>query len=389
MVSRARFALLAAAAVASAYGCAGEGANSREAVSASASTAAATVVSRRSHSVPDAGELQAPSRDGRVSGSAVTMPSVRLASVESDSESVPRAAMRVSGRAVNELGRVPILEYHLIGDSDGRWTVERNRFREQLQLLYDAGYRPITVSELVDGKIDLPAGLSPVVFTFDDASPSQFGYVERDGRLEVDSSSVVGIWLAFHARHPDWGKKATFCMLPGAAAGRSFFGDKGIEGQKTEWRLRKVRFLAEQGFELCNHTLWHANLANYPDSVVREQIARGDMAIDSAVAGYRVRSFALPLGMWPKNRDLARAGCWEAGAVGREICYKYDAVLMVSGGPARSPFDPAFDPYRLPRVQVYGSELEKMLARLEGTRYVASGIPPRDRMRISRRPVGD
>jgi peptidoglycan/xylan/chitin deacetylase (PgdA/CDA1 family) len=322
--------------------------------------------------------------DSSASGMSITS-SVRLASAESDSAGI----LRAGGREVNELGRIPILEYHLIGDSDGRWTVERGRFREQLRMLYDRGYRPITVSELVDGKIDLPAGRSPVVFTFDDASPSQFSYIERDGRLEVDPNSVVGIWLAFHAEHPDWGKKATFCMLPGAAAGRSFFGNKGIEGQKTEWRMRKVKFLAEQGFELCNHTLWHANLANYPDRVVRQQIARGDLAIDSAVAGYHVRTFALPLGMWPKNRELARAGSWRDPKSGREVKYKYDAVLMVSGGPARSPFDPLFDPYRIPRVQVYGNELEKTLDQIERMRYVASGIAPHGRARSVKRPVGD
>jgi peptidoglycan/xylan/chitin deacetylase (PgdA/CDA1 family) len=323
-------------------------------------------------------------RDSSASSAPIAS-SVRLASAESDSTGV----LLAGGRAANELGRIPILEYHLIGDSDSRWMVERGRFREQLRLLYERGYRPITVSELVDGKIDLPAGRSPVVFTFDDASPSQFSYIERDGHLEVDSNSVVGIWLAFHAEHPDWGKKATFCMLPGAAAGRSFFGDKGIEGQKTEWRLTKVKFLAEQGFELCNHTLWHANLANYPDSVVRQQIARGDLAIDSAVAGYQVRTFALPLGMWPKNRELARSGSWRDPRSGREVEYKYDAVLMVSGGPARSPFDPLFDPYRLPRVQVYGNELAKTLEQLERMRYVASGIAPHRRATSAKRPVGD
>ncbi|HET7622797.1 MAG TPA: polysaccharide deacetylase family protein, partial [Gemmatimonadaceae bacterium] len=267
-MSRAQSALIALVALASACGNPGEGASAR--VSAGVAT---TDPSTQPAAVnPRAADTHATPRDSSASSSPGTS-SVRLASLESDS-----AARRADGRTVNELGRVPILEYHLIGDSDSRWMVERGHFRDQLRLLYERGYRPITVSELVDGKIDLPAGKSPVVFTFDDASPSQFSYIERDGRLEVDPNSVVGIWLAFHAEHPDWGRKATFCMLPGAAAGRSFFGDKGIEGQKSEWRMKKVRFLAEQGFELCNHTLWHANLANYPDSVVRQQIARGDLA---------------------------------------------------------------------------------------------------------------
>lgn len=283
-------------------------------------------------------------------------------------------------RPANELGRIPILEYHVIGDSDARWTVEHGHFKRQLELLYERGYRPITVAELIDRKIALPAGMSPVVFTFDDASPSQFRYIDHDGTLEIDPNSAIGIWLEFHRTHPDWANKATFCMLPGAAAGHAFFGERGIDGQKTAWRSIKVRFLADQGFELCDHTLWHANLSKYSDEVVQEQIARGAMAIDSAVAGYRVRTFALPLGIWPKNHELAHAGSWRDPRTGRVITYRFDAILEVTGGPARSPFDPKFDALRLPRVEVFGDALERLLDQLDrsGSRYVASGRPTGD-----------
>jgi len=278
-------------------------------------------------------------------------------------------------RLPNELGRIPILEYHVISDHDSRWSVGRDHFRRQLELLYERGYRPVTVAELIERRIALPAGLSPIVFTFDDASPSQLSYTEHDGKLEIDSTSAVGIWLAFHREHPDWENKATFCMLPAAAAGHAFFGDKGIAGQRTAWRFAKVRFLAQQGFELCDHTLWHANLGKYSDAVVEEQIARGALAIDSAVPGYRVRTFALPLGVWPRNRLLARAGSWRDPRTGRSVAYNFDAVLEVSGGPARSPYDPEFDPHRLPRVEVFGDALERLLDDLDrhGTRYVSAG----------------
>jgi peptidoglycan/xylan/chitin deacetylase (PgdA/CDA1 family) len=292
-------------------------------------------------------------------------------------EVVPASAPSGETRAPNELGRVPILEYHLLGDRESQWMVERGHFRRQLELLYERGYRPITVAELVDRKINLPAGMSPVVFTFDDASPSQFSYIEKDGKLEVDPNSALGIWLDFNKKHPDWGKRATFCMLPAASAGHAFFGDKGIDGQKTAWRFQKVRFLAEQGFELCNHTLWHANLGKYSDEVVQEQIARGVMAIDSAVPGYKVRTFALPLGVWPKNRELARAGSWRDPKTGRVVRYEFDAILEVSGGPARSPTDPKFNPLSLPRFIVNGNELEKLLDQLDrpgiAARYVSAG----------------
>lgn len=281
----------------------------------------------------------------------------------------------------NELGRVPILEYHIVGDSAGRWARRRDDFERDLQMLYERGYRPVTVAELVDGALDLPAGTSPVVFTFDDSSPSQFRYIERDGQLEIDSTSVVGIWLRFTHAHPGWRNRATFCLLPAATHGHAFFGDKGIQGQQTAWRFRKLQFLAAQGFELCNHTLWHANLAKYDDAKVQEQIARGVLAIDSAVPGYRVRSFALPLGVWPTNRALAKAGSWTDPRTRREVRYDFDAILEVAGVANPAPNSPDFDPLSLDRLQMPGTDLARTLDRLEaaGTRYVSDGKPGRVR----------
>jgi hypothetical protein len=296
-------------------------------------------------------------------------------------DAVPRAARRPdtgprTDLPPNELGRIPVVEYHLIGE-EGRWGRSPANFRADLELLYARGYRPVSLRQIAERSIDLPAGLSPVVFTFDDASPGQFRYIEEDGELRIDPASAVGIWLDFARDHPGWENRAVFCMLSGAEAGRSFFGDRGIEGQKTAWRHRKVAFLAEQGFELCNHTLWHANLARYDDDVVQEQIARLQLAVDSAVPGYRIRSFALPLGEWPKNRELAARGSWTDPKTGRTTSYEHDIVLLVAGGPTRSPHDPEYDGMRVMRVQVYAAELVKTLDRLdrERTRYVSDGDP--------------
>lgn len=282
-----------------------------------------------------------------------------------------------SARIPNELGKIPVVEYHLIDTADGRYARERGRFARDLELIYQRGYRPISISQLLDRKIDLPKGLSPVVFVFDDASPSQFRYIERNGTLEIDPTSGIGIWMSFKQKRPDWANNAVFCMLSGAQVGRSFFGDKGIEGQKSEWRHRKVQFLKEQGFELCNHTLWHARLDKYSDIVVQEQIARGEMAIDSAVPGYNVRTFALPLGMWPKNRALAKAGSWTDPKTGKAFRYDNEAILEVAGGPTESPHDPKFNPLSIKRIEVFGNQLENVLDRLDknASRYVSDGNP--------------
>lgn len=285
--------------------------------------------------------------------------------------------------AANERGRIPILEYHLVGDRESRWGRERGNFRRDLELLYARGYRPVTVADLVDKTLDLPAGTSPVVFTFDDASPSQFSYVKRaDGTLVPDPSSAVGIWLDFARTHPGWGPRATFCVLSNADAGHAFFGNKGIKGQETAWRFPKLKFLVQQGFELCNHTLYHVKLSRVDDATVREQIGRAQLAIDSAGTGARVRTFALPLGLWPRNRALAFAGTWTEPKTGRVVRWSHDAVLEVadtkSAGPLSfSPHDSRFDPRSLPRVQVTGNRLAELLDRLDrtGQRYVSDGDP--------------
>ena len=263
-------------------------------------------------------------------------------------------------------------------DADGTYKVSRERFRAELTELHARGYVPISLADLLARRIDIPAGTSPVLFTFDDASPSQFRYVQRNGKLEVDPQSAVGILLDFIKSHPDWKPRGVFCMLPAAEAGHAFFGDKGIDGQQTAWRFPKVRFLVEQGFELCNHTLWHAKLNKYSEAFVQEQIARGDLAIDSAVPGYRVRGFALPYGLWPKNRARSVSGSWYDPRAKRDVSYAFDAVFKVTGGPARSPYDPAFDPHALTRVPLQGgTKLSTTLDLLDKpgpmARYVSDG----------------
>ena len=173
--------------------------------------------------------------------------------------------------APNPLGRIPVLEYHVIGgDKNTLYTRTVASYKADLEEAYKLGYRPITIAQMLDKNWrDVPPGTGPAVFVFDDASDSQFRYLEQNGKLVIDPTSAVGIWLDFARTHPGWKNRAVFCMLNGGAAGHNFFGDKPqFGGQKKEWRFQKVKWLADQGFELCSHTLWHAKLNKYPDAVV-------------------------------------------------------------------------------------------------------------------------
>jgi peptidoglycan/xylan/chitin deacetylase (PgdA/CDA1 family) len=313
----------------------------------------------------------------------VTADSAPSVTVQNDAAGMlatPAPAADAGGRTPNEMGRIPVLEYHLIvPEEKGEFTRTPERLRKDLELLRERGYVPVNMTDVIDKKIQsLPRGKSPVVLVFDDASPSQFRYIERNGSLGIDPTTAVGILEKFSDEHRDWPRKAVFCMLPAAQAGRSFFGDKGIEGQKTEWRFQKVQFLHKQGYELCNHTLYHARL-DRAGTKVEEYIARGDMAIDSAVPGYKVRTFALPLGMWPKNRALASSGSWTDPKSKKTIRYKYDAVLEVSGNPNESVYDPKFNPNSVNRQIMFKNALEVTLNHLDkpgpGGRYVSDGDP--------------
>ena len=280
-------------------------------------------------------------------------------------------------RVPNEMGRIMVLEYHLITDHNSDYARERGQYRKDLELLYNRGYRPVNMSDVLDKKLNLPRGLSPVVFVFDDASPEQFRYINNNGKLEIDPTSGIGIWLDFKKTHPDWNNKAVYCLLSGASAGHNFFGDRGIQGQKSNWRFQKVKWLADNGFELCDHTVWHAQLNKYPDAFVQEQIARNALAIDSAVPGYKIRSMALPQGLWPKNRALASKGSWTNPKTGKTVSYDWPVVFEVAGGPMRSPYDPAFNPGVTPRIQVIGNAIESMIDKLEksGNMYISDGNP--------------
>jgi Polysaccharide deacetylase len=265
----------------------------------------------------------------------------------------------------NELGRVMILEYHKIDYPEERWTRTPENFRRDLETLYARGYRLQSLNGLVEGRITVPAGTTPVVLTFDDSSAGQFRYVEHNGTLEIDPKSGVGVLEAFIREKPDFGRAATFFVLPGAKAPNNLFNQPEHEG-------RKLRWLVEQGYELGNHTLWHANLGKYDEATVRAQLAEAQVWVQRHVPQYRFRSLALPHGVYPKEVGWALTG------TAKGTTYRHEAILMVAGGAAPSPFARSFDAVRLPRIQAIEHDLKFWLSHFDRTpedRYISDGNP--------------
>ena len=279
------------------------------------------------------------------------------------------AGAQAPTREANELGRVMILEYHKIDTPEARWTRTPENFRRDLQRLWERGYRTVALNDYLDGKIALPAGTTPLILTFDDSSPGQFRYIQRgnDGQRGsdwiIDPECGIGILEAFAREHPGFGHAATFYVLPGANPPNRLFN-------QPELATRKLQYLASQGYEIGNHSLWHAELGRYSEAVVREQLAGAQEWVQRHVPGYRFRTLALPLGSYPKELGWALAG--EA----KGMKYKHDAILMVAGGAAPSPHARNFDPNHLPRIQAVGADLDYWITyfdRNPGERYVSDG----------------
>ncbi len=268
----------------------------------------------------------------------------------------------------NEAGVVPILEYHDLvkGTKVTGYQYPADAFRRDIAWLYAHNYRPVSLSDYVNAKIDCPPGTSPVILTFDDALRGQFSYTP-DGK--VDPDCAVGILEAFHAQHADWPLKGTFFVLTD--------GDPKLPPafyQKASSQA-KMQALVRDGFEIGNHTVHHKlGIRHWPDSQVQAEFAGAVANIHKLLPGYNVQTLALPFGVYPRNRKLVISG-QSGGQAYHNIC-----ALLAGAGPAPSPMAAEFKPYRLPRI-IPGNEkfalrywMDYLQANKE-EKYISDGDP--------------
>lgn len=259
----------------------------------------------------------------------------------------------------NELGLVPVLVYHQIGAKEGRWTRTPENFRRDLQELYNRNYVLVPLSDYLSGTMDIPAGKSPAVITFDDSTAGHFRLITKeDGSTSVDPDCAVGILRDFAAAHPGFGHAATF------------FINAQPFGQAEYWQ-KKLQLLHEWGFEIGNHTYSHKNLRGLSSEQVAEEIIKLQEHIQQALPGYRPKTFAIVQDGLPEPYTAVCSG--EA----RGIKYKHDGVVWWAWSAAHSPFHREFDPMRIQRIQVFEdngtSSLVNWLERINSRRYVSDG----------------
>jgi peptidoglycan/xylan/chitin deacetylase (PgdA/CDA1 family) len=234
----------------------------------------------------------------------------------------------------NEAGKIMILMYHNIGDEEKTWTRTVENFKKDLEILYEKGYRPISLTDYVKGNITTEMGYTPIVLTFDDGNLNNFRYLE-DGTL--DPNCAVGILVDFHAKHPDFPLEATF------------FITSSTPFKQSQYSQQKIDFLLENGMDIGNHSKDHMNFNDASADDLQEQIGYQAEYLETFTpSDYRINTLALPYGSRPKNKELE--GYLEKGNY-NNFYYENIAILNVGWFPSLSPYHTDFNPLSLPRVR--------------------------------------
>ena len=275
----------------------------------------------------------------------------------------PLTADRARTIGSNEMGEVLVLMYHLFGPTAATYTRTPQDFRSDIALLKSEGFYPITVRDLASGNIDIPAGKSPVVLTFDDSSMGQY-HILDDGTIDPDSA--VGI-MRDAVKSGGWADAATFFPLLDVN-----LPDRVLWGQPDKQK-EKLKNLTQWGYEVGSHTVTHLDLKKASVQTAAMQLQQSQATLESLIGGgYQVTSLSLPFGDYPANDSLLASGQYQGKS------YAYSAAVAETGGPSVSPFSTKFRPLHITRIVATGQALQNAINTFKKNpllRYISDGDP--------------
>ncbi|NMA65410.1 MAG: polysaccharide deacetylase [Clostridiaceae bacterium] len=251
----------------------------------------------------------------------------------------------------NEVGEIPIVMFHNFieafePNTEKEFTTTFEEFENLLYTLYDEGYRLISMREFIDCNISVPAGTKPMVFTFDDGSSGQFNLIEKDGKLEVNPNSAVGVMLRFNEKYPDFGLKGIFYV-------NMNIGDNTFKGEGS--LKERFEILESLGFELGNHTWGHVKY-NEVKSIaeIEESLGKNQKKADEILPGLRFYSLALPHGSRPENKSWRTAlvkGTYEG------MHYYNETIMAVGANPSKPSISKDYNSQYVSRIRAQGREM--------------------------------
>lgn len=180
---------------------------------------------------------------------------------------------------------LPILMYHAIGnpscDLEAAYTTPVDTFKNQMRLLTQAGYRTLTVSELMNRwEAGEQTSDKSVVITFDDG----FACLHEQALPIMESH----------------GFRATVYLVSGYLdrMGR-FDSDLQIRGRPMLSRSQ-VQDLLAAGMEIGSHTVNHPDLRQLSAAGLRSELRRSREELQD-LTGTSVSSFCYPRGLFDRT----------------------------------------------------------------------------------------
>jgi len=218
--------------------------------------------------------------------------------------------------------RVIILLYHMIAvpmDSRERlYCVTPHRFKRQMEYLREAGYRFLSLDQLIEGPI-IPVQKA-VVLTFDD------GYLDNfENALPVLEDLNI---------------PATFFIVA-SLVGRSnaWMRREGYpERRLMDWpQLKEIA--SRPGFNIGSHTLTHPHLPLLQDGELEREVLGSRLLLEDRL-GIEIRHFAYPYGEMDERVERV---------VGAS---HYESACSTRSGFTR----PGSERFRLKRISVFGKD---------------------------------
>ena len=277
---------------------------------------------------------------------------------------------------VDESGNVPIMMYHGIHNiTDNEYTggnVDKDgyqrtteAFKNDLEFYYDSGYRMIRLEDYVNGIIDVEAGYSPIIITFDDGLSNNLKVtgLDSDGNIIIDPNCAVGVLESFKQKYPDYNVTATF------------FINGGLFNQ-SEYNEKILNWLVDNGYDIGNHTYSHVDFTTVSKEKSVQEVGSMYNLLDKYIPGKYVNIVALPFGS-PYDKDHENFNSILSG-VYNDKEYNTIATLRVGWEADYSPFNKNFDKTFLKRIRAYDNngkefDIEMNFDILENNRYISDG----------------
>lgn len=277
---------------------------------------------------------------------------------------------------VNELGNIPVMMYHGIENiTDNKYTGGNvdidgyhrtaSAFKKDLEFYYQSGYRMIRLNDYVNGIIDVDAGYSPIVLTFDDGLSNNIKVLGLDdnGDIIIDPNCAVGILEEFKKKYPDFNVTATFFINGGLF-------------RQYNYNEKILNWLVDNGYDVGNHSYSHVYLNQTSKEETIKEIGSMYNLLEKYIPGKYVNIVALPSGL-PDNPQHENFPFILKGNYNGKS-YETISTLHVGWMYDESPFDKSFNKKFILRIRAWDADgkdwdIERNFNILKNDRYISDG----------------